>query len=64
MGRKSTAKKKRRIQEQKKEESEKKIKEQKKTSKKKNVFKQDVGYLKTGFQVPLLFVLINQMSTY
>jgi hypothetical protein len=37
MGRKSTAKKKRRIQEQKKEESEKKIKEQKKTSKKKKV---------------------------
>ena len=25
---------------------------------------QDVDYLKTGFQVPLLFVLINQMSTY
>jgi hypothetical protein len=41
MGRKSTAKKKRRIQEQKKEESEKKIKEQKKTSKKKKIKKEE-----------------------
>mgnify|MGYP001331326057 CR=1 FL=1 len=28
--------------------------------KEKERFKQDVGCLKTGFQVPLLFVLINQ----